>query len=91
MASKEKQFELVKNEIAELDTPKRYQKEKNTDAAIGAMKKELSGMEGQKQNGGGIDDSDYSKKNSHKTIIVITLLVVLLVVVIVVTKFIGLW
>jgi hypothetical protein len=91
MTSKEKQFELVKNEIAELDKPKRYQKERNVDATIGAMKRELSGIEGQKQNGGGIDDSDHSKKKSHKIIVVIVLFVVLLVVLIITTKFIGLW
>jgi hypothetical protein len=91
MTSKEKQFELVKNEIAELDKPKKYQKEKNTDAAIGAMKKELSGIEGQKEIHGEIDGSDQGKKNSHKIIAVIVLIVVLLVVLIFATKFFGLW
>jgi hypothetical protein len=91
MTSKEKQFELVKNEIAELDKPKRYQKEKNADAAIGAMKKELYGIEGQTQNWGEIDGSGHSKKNSHKIIAVIVLFVVLLVILIFTTKFFGLW
>jgi hypothetical protein len=91
MTSKEKQFELVKNEIAELDKPKRYQKEKNVDAAIDSMKKELSGIEGQKQKGGVLDSSGTSKKKSNKLIVVIVLFVVLLVVLIFATKFFGLW
>jgi hypothetical protein len=91
MASKEKQFEQVQKEIAELDKTKKYQKEKNIDSAIGAMKKELSGIEGQKQTGGVIDSSDNSKKSSHKIIVVIILFVVVLVVLAFVTKLIGLW
>ncbi len=80
MISKEEQFELVKKEIAELDKPQRYQKEKTVDATIGAMKKELSGIEGQKQTGGVKEGSDHRKINSKIIIIVIVLVVLLLVV-----------
>jgi len=45
MQSKEERFEKVKNIIVESEKPRKHTKEKNVEAAIEQLKKELSSLE----------------------------------------------
>lgn len=83
MTSDEQRFEQVKNKIAESEKPERHAKKSNVEAAIGEMKKELSGLN---------DEPGASQqKTTGKFKIVVILVVIVLIVLIVGTKLIGLW
>lgn len=83
MTSDEQRFEQVKNEIAESEKPERHAKKSTVEAAIGEMKKELSGLN---------DKPGAShQKPRGKFKIVAILLVIVVLVLIIGTKLVGLW